>query len=103
MSNSDTNYQKGITKEEPIKEVREIKEARLQYEKVYLDLKKKMLGKKKKSINPLIEEHNKKVVEYFEDLLEEQTKAAQKKGGKFTNEDYMRLVKDFWNRMYVFD
>ena len=88
-----------VKKEKP----NEIVEARLQYEKVYLEKKREIMGKKASYLKPQIDKHNKKVMAYFEEQLEEAVKLAKNKGNSFTTEEYLRLVKDFWDRLYLFD
>ncbi|MFX1237772.1 MAG: hypothetical protein ACFFAS_10235 [Promethearchaeota archaeon] len=100
MSDQRLNHQDEILKKESQKE---FVEARLQYEKVYLELKRKILGSKNHQLKSVIEEHNKKVVEYYHNLLKERNNEAKQTGIQFTNQDHQRLVKELWKRMYVFE
>ena len=62
----------------------ELDEARLQYEKMYY-------------------EHNKEVTDLFEIKLENAINEAKMIGKSFSHQQYLKLVKDFWKKLYVYD
>ena len=80
-----------------------MEEARLQYQKLYLTTKKKLMGSDKGKLKQLIDSHNQKVVEYFEARLTEAVNKAEMEGKNFKTPDYVKLVKDFWDRLYIFE
>ncbi|MFX1276439.1 MAG: hypothetical protein ACFFAT_15540 [Promethearchaeota archaeon] len=80
-----------------------MEEASLQYEKVYLELKLKIMEKNKEKLRPLIKKHNNKVIDYFEKRLSEEVNKAERQGKNFKTPEYVKLVKDFWDRLYIFE
>jgi len=80
-----------------------MEEARLQYQKFYLTTKLKLMGNNKEKLKPLIDKHNQKVVEYFESRLSEEIDKAENEGKEYKTPEYVKLVKDFWDRLYIFD
>lgn len=78
-------------------------EARLQYEKVYYELKRLTSKAAAKIWEPRIKAHNKEVSDLFEIKLESSIKQAQKEGKSFTHQQYLKLVKSWWKDLYIFD
>jgi len=85
------------------KSQQELDEARLQYEKMYYELKRRMSKAAAKIWEPRIKQHNKEVTDLFENKLEESIKNAKQEGKSFTHQQYLKLVKDFWKKLYIFD
>ena len=101
MSEQEIYHKHELLEEYKIKRLYE--EARLQYEKVYLELKRKILSNKANILKPQIERHNQKVVDYFERKLEKAVNDGRKKGVSFTRGQYIKLLKHFHDRLYIFD
>jgi len=80
-----------------------MEEARLQYQKFYLTTKLKLMGNNKEKLKQLIEKHNQNVVDYFEARLSEEIDKAENEGKEYKTPEYVKLVKDFWDRLYIFD
>ena len=78
-------------------------EARLQYEKMYYELKRRTSISAAKIWEPRIKDHNKEVTDLFEIKLENAINEAKKIGKSFSHQQYLKLVKDFWKKLYVFD
>ncbi len=81
----------------------ELDEARLQYEKMYYELKRRTSINAAKIWEPRIKQHNEEVTDLFENKLENAINSAKLKGSSFTHQQYLKLVKDFWKRLYIFD
>ncbi len=81
----------------------ELDEARLQYEKMYYELKRSTSSSAAKIWEPRIKQHNKEVTDLFEKKLEIAISEARKEGKAFSHQQYLKLVKDFWKSLYIFD
>ena len=81
----------------------EVDESRLQYEKMYYELKRRTSISVAKIWEPRIKEHNKEVTELFEIKLENTINEAKNEGKSFTHQQYLALVKNFWKRLYIFE
>ena len=77
-------------------------EARLQYEKMYYELKRRTSKAAAKIWEPRIKQHNKEVEDLFEKKLEQAIATAKKEGSVFSHQQYLKLVKDFWKQLYIF-
>jgi len=80
-----------------------LNEARLQYEKMYYELKRRESKVAAKIWEPRIKQHNKEVTDLFEIKLEDAINKAKADGRVFTHQQYLKLVKDFWKKLYIFD
>ena len=78
-------------------------EARLQYEKMYYELKRRTSINAAKIWEPRIKQHNEEVTDLFENKLEESINNAKQDGKSFTHQQYLKLVKNFWKRLYIFE
>ena len=78
-------------------------EARLQYEKMYYELKRRISKAAVKIWEPRIKQHNKEVTDLFETKLEQAIDLSKKEGRSFSHQQYLKLVKDFWKKLYIFD
>ena len=81
----------------------ELDEARLQYEKMYYELKRRTSINAAKIWEPRIKDHNKEVTDLFDIKLENAINEAKKIGKSFSHQQYLKLVKDFWKKLYVYD
>jgi len=81
----------------------ELDEARLQYEKIYYELKRLTSKAAAKIWEPRIKVHNKEVDDLFEKKLEQAINDAKKEGKSFSHQQYLKLVKSYWKDLYIFD
>ena len=81
----------------------DLDEARLQYEKVFYELKRLTSKAAAKMWEPRIKKHNKEVEDLFEKKLENAIESSQKEGEPFTHQKYLNLVKSYWKDLYIFD
>ncbi len=78
-------------------------EARLQYEKMYYELKRRLSNNAAKIWEPRIKKHNEEVTDLFEKKLELAINESREEGKSFSHQQYLKLVKDFWKGLYIFD
>lgn len=81
----------------------ELDEARLQYEKMYYELKRRTSSTAAKIWEPRIKQHNKEVTDLFEKKLENSIMKAQQEGKSFSHQQYLMLVKNYWKKFFIFD
>ena len=78
-------------------------EARLQYEKMYYELKRSTSSNTVKIWTPRIKQHNKEVTDLFERKLENAITEAHQENKSFSHQEYLKLVKSFWKKLYIFE
>jgi DNA-binding NtrC family response regulator len=78
-------------------------EARLQYEKMYYELKRRTSSNVAKIWAPRIKQHNKEVTDLFEKKLENAITEAHHEEKPFSHQEYLKLVKSYWKELYIFE